>query len=178
MADDRELTPFSRKVRRLDVAHEPLRLTLEPDEAQRRAIARDLKLVDLPALSAEATVTPWADGLQVDARWRARFTQTCGVTLEPFDTEDGGTFQVRAVPPESPHAAAEDSEEEIDLSTPDPPDLMEDGAVDVAALVVEHLALELPLYPRAPGAIYDPPEEDETASPFAALAAMKPVPDA
>ena len=173
MADDLNAPAWSHPVKLTDVSRAPVRLTLAADETERVAIARQLKLPEVERLEARATVTRWLDGLQVDADWRGRAFQTCGVTLEPFAGDFSGRFQVRAVPPDSDAAPVEGSEDEIDLSTPDPPDLLVNDTIDVAALVVEHLGLELDAYPRAPGVVFEPPEEDETASPFAVLAGLK-----
>jgi len=149
-------------------------MDLEADESARRAAAAELALVAIDHLVGEATVSAWLDGLRVDAAWRARVTQTCGVTLEAFDAELSGRFQVRAVPPGSPAAARDDPEVEIDLSTPDPPDLLEGGSVDVAALLVEHLALELDPFPRKPGVQFEPPPDESPESPFAVLSTLRP----
>lgn len=172
MARDPELTrAWSRFVAARDA---PTKLSLEADGAARERIAVQLRVVAVTSLTAKVGVAPWMDGVEARGDWRGTVTQTCSVTAEPFDTDFSGTFSVRAVPPGSDNAAFEEPEGEIDLSTPDPPDLLVDDAVDVAALVVEHLGLELPFAPRAPGVEYMPPEADEMASPFAVLAAIKP----
>jgi uncharacterized metal-binding protein YceD (DUF177 family) len=60
------------------------------------------------------------------------------------------------------------------LDAVDPPDLIEDGIIDLGGYVVEHLALELDPFPRKPGAEFTPPETDPEPSPFAVLARLKP----
>lgn len=164
--------PWSRLVSLQDASRGPVRLTLKADDAERKAVARELDLPAVANLEGEATVTTWLDGLQVDATWRGRATQTCGVSLEPFDVDLSGAFQVRAVPADSPAAEQGEPEMEIDLMTPDPPDILQDDSVDVAALLVEHLALELDPFPRKPGATFEPPELENAASPFAVLARL------
>lgn len=147
-----------------------LNLTLAPDEAQRAAIAKQLGLVSLPALTADVTLKPWLDGVEISGRFRAVVEQVCGVTLDRFEQPLDGEIDARAVPAGSPNAGAEDAGEvELDLEAADPPDVFQHDAIDVAAYVVEHLALELDPFPRKPGATFDyqPPEEE--TSPFAAL---------
>jgi uncharacterized metal-binding protein YceD (DUF177 family) len=58
---------------------------------------------------------------------------------------------------------------ELDPDAADPPDVLEDDAIDLAAYVVEHLALEIDPFARKPGVEfeYTPPDEEE--SPFAVL---------
>lgn len=156
------------------LARGPVQRTLEPDAEQRAEAATQLGVAAIPALSAEVTVAPWMDGCEVRGRWRGVVTQTCGVTLDLFDTDLQGDFTVRAVPAGSPHAPSEDPEIVVDLESDDPPDVLPHPEVDVAAYVVEHLALELDPFPRKPGAEFEPPEAEPEASPFAALLELKP----
>jgi uncharacterized protein DUF177 involved in 23S rRNA accumulation len=153
-----------------ELARGPVRLRLEPDEAARARIARQLGLQSLPSLSAEVTAKPWLDGVELTGRFRAVVGQICGVSLDPFEQPVEGDIEVRAVPRGSPHAAApEAGDVELDLDAPDAPDILASDAVDVAGYVVEHLALEIDPFPRKPGVEFDyqPPEEE--TSPFAAL---------
>jgi len=148
----------------------PIRLTLEPDEAARAAIARQLRLKSLPSFTAQVTVKPWLDGAEITGRFKAVVEQVCGVSLDPFEQAVEGDIEVRAVPAGSEHAAEpEGGELALDLDAPDPPDVLESDVIDVAGYAVEHLALELDPFPRKPGVTFDyqPPEEE--TSPFAAL---------
>jgi uncharacterized metal-binding protein YceD (DUF177 family) len=168
---------WSRPIRLHELARGALELRLEPDAAERARVAHDLGLESLPALSAELTVRAWLDGAEITGRFRARVEQLCSVSLEAFEQELAGDIEVRAVPPGSPNApAGEPHELELDLDAPDPPDVLEGEALDLAAYVVEHLALEIDPFPRKPGATFDyaPPEKEE--SPFAVLKELKPKP--
>ena len=153
--------------------HGPVHRTLAPDEAQRAQTAERLALVAVERLEADVTVVPWLDGAEVRGRWQARVVQTCGVTLDPFPTDLSGDFAVKAVPAGSPHAPSEDPEVIIDMEAEDPPDVLPAPEVDVAAYVVEHLALELDPFPRAPGVEFEAPEPERPASPFAVLGKLK-----
>jgi hypothetical protein len=164
---------FSHGVRLAEVPASGLTASLVADEAARREIARALDLVALDRLEAEVTVKPWFDGAEISGRWQADYVQTCGVTLERLDRRQSGDFTVRAVPPGSLHAPAEEAEAEIDLETDDSPDVAEGGAVDLAAYVVEHLALEIDPFPRKPGAEFTPPENSADLSPFAVLKRLR-----
>lgn len=160
--------PATLKLHELDRG--PVRFKLEPDDAQRAAIAKQLGLRALPAFRASVTAKPWLDGVELTGRFSATVEQVCGVSLEPFEQPLEGDIEVRAVPAGSEHAAPpEGGELEMDLEAPDPPDLLERDVVDVSGYVIEHLALEIDPFPRKPGATFDyqPPEEE--TSPFAAL---------
>lgn len=153
-----------------ELARGPVRLTLEPDEVQRAALAKQLGLRRLPAFTANLTAKPWLDGVELTGGFDAIVEQVCGVSLDPFEQPVRGQIEVRAVPHGSPHASPpEDGEQELDLEAPDPPDELEGDTIDVSHYVVEHLALEIDPFPRKPGATFDyQPPEGET-SPFAAL---------
>lgn len=153
-----------------ELARGPVRLALAPDDAQRAEIARRLGLRSLSSLKAEVVVKPWLDGAELTGRLDAVVEYVCGVSLDPFEERLRAEIEIRVVPAGSPHAAApEGGEVDLDPDAPDAPDVLEGDAIDVAAYVVEHLALELDPFPRKPGATFDfqPPEEE--TSPFAAL---------
>jgi uncharacterized metal-binding protein YceD (DUF177 family) len=163
-------------VRLGDLAAGPVRRKWVPDEAVRAALAARLGVRALPALEAELEVRSWMDGCEVSGRFRARVTQVCGVTLEPFDQPANGDIELRLVPEGSP-SLPEDAaagEVEISLESPDPPEPLEGDAVDLYALVEEHLALEIDPFPRRPDAVFDWTPEAREDSPFAALKALKP----
>ncbi|WP_293480252.1 DUF177 domain-containing protein [Phenylobacterium sp.] len=165
---------WSRIVKLHEAGRGPVRLSLEPDEAQRAALARQLGLVSLPSLAAQVTVKPWLDGVEVTGRFDAVVEQVCGVSLDAFEQPVAGEIDLRAVPAGSPNAAApEGGELELDPDAPDAPDILDGDAVDVAAIVVEHLALELDPFPRKPGATFEYQAPPEETSPFAALKALK-----
>jgi hypothetical protein len=168
--------PWSIRIALGDLRRGPVTLDLRPDAETERAIARALKLEGLQGLSAKVRLTPWLDGVDLSGAWTAVVTQICGVSLDPFETSLGGDFQVRCVPLGSPLLAPPDSEVEIDLDADDPPDALEHDWVDVAAYVVEHLALEIDPFPRKPGAEFTPPPAEAPPSPFAVLARLQPAP--
>ena len=161
---------WARPLKLHELAHGPVRLHLAPDETERAAVAKALGLQGLPAFTADVTARSWLDGVEVTGRLEAVVEQICGVTLDPFEADVEAEIEIRAVPEGSPHAATADGGElELDPDAPDAPDVLHGDAIDLAAYVVEHLALELDPFPRKPGAEFDyQPEEAET-SPFAVL---------
>ncbi len=167
------MTPWSFTVPLNALTRGPVERRLQPGEAERAAVAEQLAIPAVEALAADLTVAPWLDGAEVSGRWSARVVQTCGVSLEPFQTDLTGAFTVRAVPAGSPNAPSEDPEVELDLDADDPPDVLPSAEVDIAALLVEHLALELDPFPRAPGVDFEPPAPERVVSPFADLAKLR-----
>jgi len=169
-------SPWSIRIPLGDLRRGPVTFDLKPDADTQRAIAQTLKLVDLQGLGAEIRLSAWLDGVDLSGDWSAVVTQVCGVSLDPFDTQLGGAFQVRCAPLGSPLLAPPESEVEIDLDADDPPDALEHDWVDVAAYVVEHLALEVDPFPRKPGVEFTPPPAETPPSPFAVLARLQPTP--
>ncbi|MEO6341018.1 MAG: DUF177 domain-containing protein [Caulobacteraceae bacterium] len=157
-----------------EVGRAGLALDVVADEATRARIAASLDLVALNAFSAHLTIKPWFDGAEITARWKADIVQTCGVTLEDFDTALAEPFTVRLVPKGSIHAPAEDSEAIVDPEADDPADVLDDGVIDLGAYLVEHLTLEVDPFPRKPGAVFEPPPADSPPSPFAVLQKLNP----
>ena len=165
---------WTKPVRLHELDKGPISVRLEPDAAQRAMIAKALGLVSLPALSADLTLRPWMDGVEITGRFEARVEQICAVSLDNFEQPLSGEVDLRAVPAGSPQAPNIDSGEvDYDLDAPDPPDVLEGDTLDLAAYVVEHLALEIDPFARKPGVAFDYAPPDELKSPFAVLGKLK-----
>ena len=161
-----------------ELAHGPVTRTLSAEPVERMRLAQELSLDRLDSLSATLTVSPWLDGVKLEGLWSATIEQTCGVTLEAFVSELEGEFTVHVLPRGSTHAPSEISVEiTVDPDADDPPDLIDGDRVDLAAYVVEHLSLEIDPFPRRPGAVFEPREEESPPSPFAVLLQLKTNPD-
>lgn len=169
--------PFSRLVVVTSLPQEgrEVRVSATPEECA--ALRADLGLDDLRRLEARLRLG-WAHGrLVVKGRVMADITQTCVVTLDPFDStldEDVEVQFVEAAPPR--RNATVDQEVEID---PDAPDEIVDGRVDLGSIASEFLALGLDPYPKKPGVAFaSDAKGDRTDSPFAVLARRHTGPDA
>ena len=167
--------PWSVPVRLDEALRGPQVRRLAPDAEARARIAKALNLVGLPAFEGEVRIRPWSDGAELDGRWSARAVYSCGLTLEPFEDALEGSFRLRVVLPDSPHAAPAEAQDEleIDPDADDPPDVLEAGTIDFGAYLVEHLSLELDPFPRKPGAVFEPPPAEAPESPFAVLKALR-----
>jgi uncharacterized metal-binding protein YceD (DUF177 family) len=157
-----------------EVVRGPLSVRLEPDEAERAKVAKALGLESLPSLTADLTVRPWLDGAEINGRFEAVVEQLCSVSLDPFEQPLAGQIEVKLVPAGSPNATSDEAAEaELDPESPDPPDLIEADSIDLAAYVVEHLALEIDPFPRRPGVEFQYEAPAEETSPFAVLQKLK-----
>ncbi|WP_296814929.1 DUF177 domain-containing protein [Brevundimonas sp.] len=162
--------PWSERLR-LDQIGAGVTRSMSADAGARERVAEALDLASLDDLTAEVSVKPSGAGWVLEGRVRSTLAQTCGVTLEPLPVEVDERFSVDLV--EATEANPVPRVIEADADTPDGPDYIEDGAIDLGAYVVEHLALSLEPYPRKPGAEFEPPQTDAEPSPFAVLAQLK-----
>jgi uncharacterized metal-binding protein YceD (DUF177 family) len=148
---------------------------LAPSEQERAAIADLLGLGGLPEFTAKVTLKSFAGGemVRVTGSLSAHVLQTCGITLEPVESdvcEDINRVFAFTVP-ESDNA----KEMELDPEGAEPPDPVIEGHIDLGEVVVQQLSLGLDPFPRAPGAEFDPPKgvnDPVQASPFAVLAGL------
>ena len=164
--------PSLLKLAELDRGPVERRLAAGPEI--RDAIARELAVDGLDRLEARVEITPWLDGARLRGRLDATVRQTCGVTLEPMETEIEASFDLKLLPAGSPNAPSTPEEAVLDPDAEDPPDLIEGEAIDLGAVVVEQLALEIDPFPRKPGAVFDAAPVEEPPSPFAVLKDFKP----
>src|SRR4029450_6299442 len=129
-------------------------------------------LTALPRLEASFDVMPHGrGGLHVVGQVSATVGQTCVVTLEPLQNEIDESFDLVFTHADTPsRAGGADAE----IPTADAPERLMGGPVDLGEIATEFLILGLDPYPRKPDAIFRSPAGDEdSAHPFAALAALK-----
>ncbi len=156
------------------VPEQGLDVALSADAPTREALAKADGLVAIPALDADFHVA--RQGLarfNVTGTVRAKITQICVLTLEAFDTDLAEEVDVDFVEASvaSEAAAQADTLLGAQATDRDPPDPIEDGAIDLGALAAEFLALGLDPYPRKPGAEFAPVSDahDTTERPFDVL---------
>lgn len=110
---------------------------------------------------------------QVTGCLRARITQICVVSLEPFETLARADIDVDFAPPGRTSGDAPNSGGAAFPAGEDPPDPIVDGKIDLGALAAEFLILNLDVYPRKPGMSFGGTEvrgeSSEKSSPFAVL---------
>ena len=165
--------PFSRPIRVETIPREGLEMRVEADEAERAALAAFNGLPAIGKLVATFSLKHGAGGaIVVRGEVAADVTQTCVVTLEPFEASLVEQIDTRFAPPsERLRRPAEDPRFEDE----DRPDPIVDGKIDLGALTAEFLTLGLDPYPRKPGVAFESPKAkpESPASPFSALADQK-----
>ena len=147
---------------------------VEANEAERAALAADLGLPAIHALTGRFRIVGSRDRVVVTGRVRAKIEQLCGVTLEPFPTEVDEEVEVAFAAPDPRAAKAPPDEVELSMEH-DPPDELTGDSIDLGAITAEFLALGLDPFPRKPGIAFEPPADSSAEDgPFAGLAALRP----
>jgi uncharacterized metal-binding protein YceD (DUF177 family) len=154
---------------------------IEADQGIRSAVADVGGLREVLSAQASFDVTPKSGGrFHVAGHVRARIGQTCVVTLEEIENDIDESIDLIFAPPEQIPlmAALVDEAEESDEETPDPPEPIENGTIDLGRVATDALYLAVDPYPRKPGAVFEPMVEgpDPEDHPFAALKALKAAP--
>jgi len=155
----------------------------EADQATREAMAEIAGLRNIPLASASFDMATKRGGrIHVTGRVRARIGQTCVVTLDPIENEIDEAIDLLFAP--SGQIAGEkipqltdvvDPPVKPDAETPDPPEPIVNGVIDLGRLATDVLFLAIDPYPRKPDAVFEPyiePAEPDD-HPFAALKAMQ-----
>jgi Large ribosomal RNA subunit accumulation protein YceD len=170
-----EAGPLTRVVRVDALPREGESVTIEASPAEREALASLLGLPAIAALTATLRLEPaGSGGARVTGAVHGELTQTCVVSLEPFEAIVDEDVDVRFAPEEEGSARGAARETLVSLADEDGPDPVIDGKIDLGALTAEFFALGLDPYPRKPGVEFvAPPEEPPPDSPFAALAARR-----
>lgn len=168
--------PFSYPIEVETVPEQGLDVSISADEAARQALAKADGLPAITSLEAEFHVARKGLALfNVSGTVRAWVTQTCVVSLEPFESEIVEDVDVDFA---ESAAVLEATARAGSLVSPpgaperDPPDPIIDGTIDLGALAAEFLALGLDPYPRKPGVEFAPlpsEGEDKVAKPFDVL---------
>lgn len=146
----------------------PRGLTMEveakPDELP--AVAARLRILALESLHCAFKLRRvGASTVEAQGVLRARVSETCVVSLDPFSHDVEEVFTVHFVPPGT----------EDDNPDPEAVDQIPctGGAADLGETAVEQLALALDPFPRKPGAALPAEAADEAPSPFAVLLARR-----
>jgi uncharacterized metal-binding protein YceD (DUF177 family) len=164
---------FSRPIKAAHIKDEVQQHTLVADEAARALLAKRFGLPGIAYLRGEFTLQHERSGvIAAKLDMRAAVTQTCVVTLEPFDATINEQSDLRFVPAQS---LPESEGVELDPETLEGPDEIPftAGLIDLGEALAEQLALALDPYPRKPGAALPAEHLDAPENPFAALDALR-----
>ena len=156
-------------------------VAIEAEADERAALAAFLGVPAVRDFRARLLLRPWRRiGVAVTGTVAAAIEQECVVTLDPVTQEVTEEIDVRLLPDDAAGAEGGSGEVDIDPLGEDPPDRFRGRTVDLGAIAVEHMALGIDPYPRAPGVefdesayVSDTDDGGAPRSPFAALAALR-----
>jgi hypothetical protein len=169
---------FMRMVAVATVPDTGLDIRLCANETECAALADAYGLVAVQTFEADFQVRKQGlERYEVSGVLHALVTQTCGVSLEPFETLVSAAVDVDFAPSSQPLGEPASRKmtaggAAIFAGPQDPPDPIISGQIDLGALATEFLALNLDLYPRKPGVTFEGTNvggEAGTDSPFAVL---------
>jgi len=148
------------------------------DAGQLKAMAGIAGLREVVSARASFDVTPRSGGrFHVAGSVQARIGQTCVVTLEEIENEIDEEIDLVFAPPEQIPEMADlvEEAEHSDKETPDPPEPIINGIIDLGRVATDALFLGVDPYPRKPDAVFEPMVEAAGPEdhPFAALKALK-----
>ncbi len=172
-------------------------ITITANEKECAALADLNKLEKVHHLEARFKAGTGSREIHLTGTVKARVTQICVASLEPFDADIIEPIDMRfaAAPPpamgrkEAGKAMARVADLAEEGLESDPPEPLVDGHIDLGAVASEFFALGLDPYPRKPGVEFVPEalmsqgesksplvqDEEKPESPFAALARLRPV---
>lgn len=169
MSGKPEQSPLSFPVVVTDVPPKGLDVTIEANERERADVAADFDLPSIQSLVGRFHIGHTSLGLRVTGVVTARITQICAVSLDPFEADVAEEVEVDYADPSTLPPVPADGP-----AMDDPPDPIENGAIDLGALTAEFLALGIDPYPRKPGVDFAFDDSGEAnVSPFAALAKLR-----
>ncbi|WP_071674831.1 YceD family protein [Nioella nitratireducens] len=158
----------------------PTSFSVQPSAADRAALAEALGITAIRKLRFDGEIRPEGSrDWRLEGKLGATVEQPCVVTLAPVATRID-TPVIRRFLRDMPDLS-EDDEGEIEMPEDESIDPL-GREIDVALVMQEALALNLPLYPRAAGAELETavfsepgvaPMRDEDAKPFAGLAELR-----
>jgi hypothetical protein len=190
---------FSRPIAIEQVPEAGADFAIEANADERSALAALDGLVAIGKLEARFHVVPRLGGrFNVTGHVTASITQTCVVSLEPFEAVIEEDIDVDFAPAEDiakqepvrldltksssrgqkPGKAKFESKMPTDQGSleddeEDPPDAIIDGKIDLGGIAAEFLALALDPYPRKPGAQFEEIFTGQSAAPDSPFAILR-----
>ena len=164
--------------------NKPTRFALVLSEAERRKLAGSMNILALKKLRFEGKVSPEGkNGFALSATLGATVVQECIVSLAPVTNRIDAPVTLRLLPQKQMDRFENRSDEAGEMEMPEDENVdMLGEIIDLAQVMAEALALNLPDYPRAEGAALSDtvfadegiaPLRDEELKPLAGLAALK-----
>lgn len=137
------------------VEGEPWGGHLQANADECAALAKRFDALEVSNFKADLTVQRRVGGrIEIAGVWQADAVQSCVVTLEPIPVHLEGKIKESLVGVAS---IAELDESEVALDSPEP---FEGNRIDLGEVLAQTLGVNLPPYPRKPGAVWQGESQD------------------
>jgi hypothetical protein len=148
-----ELKPgeLSRTIRLREIGSDPI--LIEADDKARNALALRFGIAGIGKLTAMVVLEPDGNEVAATGTLRARLTQNCAISGEPFELDVQHPLDLLFVPATTPSPDQDDAPLEVELDL-DGPDLVEyeGDSFDLGEAIAQTLALLIDPYAEGPGA--------------------------
>ena len=177
--DDRPLPfAFVLSVAQLGTEATPVRWRANADERSALASYLDVASIDRLDFIGQVKRLGHGQALRLQASVQADITQICIVSLEPVQAHIDESFALVYMPTTSDCESQSPKEVLVEPDEEDGPELLVDDRIDLAAVVVEQVAMALDPYPRLddaemPEALVAKMNGGGKVSPFAVLEGLK-----
>ncbi|MET0969726.1 MAG: DUF177 domain-containing protein [Tardiphaga sp.] len=170
--------PWSVPVPVIQIPETGLARDIEATPEQRQGMAVLGGILSVDRVRAELLLVPVKGGtVHVTGRVFGRLAQSCVVTLDPIESDFDEPIDLIFAPASQIRDLADSVDEDIEGEddTPDPPEPIENGLIDLGKLATDAVFLGLDPYPRKPDAVFEPLIQpvDPEEHPFAALKALQ-----
>ncbi|MGL1920314.1 MAG: DUF177 domain-containing protein [Hyphomicrobiales bacterium] len=126
-------------------------LKIKATDEECALMAEALNIDKVASFRATLLISQWRrGGAHIVGEFETSITQSCVVSLEPFDSEVKETIDQKFFSSLKLPELNDKNEGEMIDNDMDPPDALEDGKLDVFDYLVETLLLHLDPYPRKP----------------------------
>lgn len=175
---------FSRPIEADGLKHGTTEKRVKATAAECEALQARFGIDALSHLSGTLTLARKGSGERLKVRvagtFKATVTQTCVVTLDPFEVQIEAEIETVFENDEE----ATDENWDLSLEDDDPPEPIVNGIIDLGELIAQSLSLEISQHPRKPGVESplktlvsanrkDESDESEKENPFAVLQNLK-----
>jgi len=156
----------------------PMVKTLVAEASENISIAKRLNVNEVKGFSANVKVSLKGAGvILVEANFKAEITQQCAISLKPVKNQIETSFEAFFTEEKYELPVCENMASIIPENDEEAPEYIDNGQIDLGDLLVQHLSLEIDLFPKAEGADFSEVLENngiknENNNPFSVLASL------
>ncbi|NNU16791.1 DUF177 domain-containing protein [Parvularcula sp. ZS-1/3] len=168
MTNTDELSSISHELKLSELDGEARHVSLEANEADRKAVAEQFDIRSVELLKGDFDVTRHASLVRVAGSVEAVLGRTCVVSLEPMEEKIAEDFTAEFT---TERHDVDGEEVEADLDAPEP---IDGDAIELRNVLLEQVVLAMSPHPRKEGAeAPEDPGTGEGSNPFDVLKSLR-----